>query len=131
MRCIVGRSRDLMGNVGEGVEILQTGDGVRLRLRVKPGGRRQRLIGAYGGALKLEVSAAPEKGRANAAVIRLLSDALGLQRQRVEIVAGVSSQDKVAVLTGCSVEEITARLAAVNIPAGKQSVGNTPVVRGG
>jgi uncharacterized protein YggU (UPF0235/DUF167 family) len=117
--------------VSERVEIFQTGDGVRLRLRVKPGGRHQRLIGAYGGALKLEVSAAPEKGRANAAVIRLLSDALGLQRQRVEIVAGASSQDKVAVLTGCSVEEIMARLASVNIPAGKQSAGNTPVVRGG
>ena len=110
--------------MSEGVEILQTGDGVRLRLRVKPGGRRQRLIGAYGGALKLEVSAAPEKGRANAAVIRLLSDALGLQRQRVEIVAGASSQDKVAVLTGCRVEEITAKLASVNIP-----VRNTPAVQ--
>ncbi len=120
-----------MSNVGEKVEILQTGDDVRLRLRVKPGGRHQRLIGAYGGALKLEVSAAPEKGRANAAVIRLLSDALGLQRNRVEIVAGASSQDKVVVLTGCSVEEITARLASANIPARKRPAGNTPAVRGG
>ena len=44
--------------MSEGVEIRQTGGGIRLRLRVKPGGRRQRLIGAYGGALKLEVRAA-------------------------------------------------------------------------
>jgi uncharacterized protein YggU (UPF0235/DUF167 family) len=110
--------------VSESVEILQAGSGVRLRLRVKPGGRRQRLIGAYGGALKLEVSAAPEKGRANAAVIRLLADALGLQRNQVEIVGGASSQDKTAVLTGCSVEEIAARLASVNIPAG-----NTPAAQ--
>ena len=110
--------------MSERVEILQTGKGVRLRLRVKPGGRHQRLIGAYGGALKLEVSAAPEKGRANAAVIRLLSDVLGLQRSQVEIVAGASSQGKIAVLTGCSVEEIAARLAAVNIPAG-----NTPAAQ--
>ena len=77
-----------------------------------------------GGALKLEVSAAPEKGRANAAVIRLLSDALGLRRNQVEIVAGASSQDKTAVLTGCSVEEIAARLAMSNIPAG-----NTPAAQ--
>jgi len=102
--------------VSEGVEILQTGGGVRLRLRVKPGGRRQRLIGAYGGALKLEVSAAPERGRANAAVIRLLSEALSIRPNQVEIVAGASSQDKVAVLAGCSVEEITNRLAAADIP---------------
>ena len=110
--------------MSERVEIMKTGNGVRLRLRVKPGGRHQRLIGAYGGALKLEVSAAPEKGRANAAVIRLLSDALGLRRNQVEIVAGASSQDKTAVLTGCSVEEIAARLAMSNIPAG-----NTPAAQ--
>ena len=111
--------------MSERVEILQTGNGVRLRLRVKPGGRHQRLIGAYGGALKLEVSAAPEKGRANAAVIRLLSDALGLRRSQVKIVAGASSQDKTAVLIGCSVEEIAAGLASANIPSG-----NTPAAQG-
>ncbi len=104
-----------MSNMGEGVEILETGGGIRLRLRVKPGGRQQRLIGAYGGALKLEVSAAPEKGRANAAVIRLLSETLGIRRNQVELVAGTSSQDKIAVLTGCSIEEISARLRTETI----------------
>ena len=104
--------------MSERVEILQTKNGVRMRLRVKPGGRHQRLIGAYGGALKLEVSAAPEKGRANAAVIRLLSDALGLQRNQVEIVAGASSQDKIVVFSGCNVEEIAVRFASANIQVG-------------
>jgi len=115
--------------VSEGVEILQTGGGVRLRLRVKPGGRQQRLIGAYGGALKLEVSAAPEKGRANSAVIRLLSEFLGIRRDRVEIVAGASSQDKIALLKGCSVEEIKARLASANIPV-MAHPGNRPARQG-
>ena len=114
--------------MSEGVEILQTGKGISLRLRVKPGGRRQQLIGAYGGALKLEVSAAPEKGRANTAVIRLLSEVFGIRRDRVEIVAGASSQDKIAALTGCSVEEITARLAAAAIPVAVG--GNTTMGKG-
>ena len=101
--------------MSEGVEILETGGRIRLRLRVKPGSRRQRLIGAYGGALKLEVSAAPEKGRANAAVIQLLSETLGIRQNQVELVAGTSSQDKIVVLTGCSIEEITAGLRAATI----------------
>ena len=114
--------------MSEGVEILETGGGLRLRLRVKPGGRQQRLIGAYGGALKLEVSAAPEKGRANAAVIRLLSEALGIRRNQVALVAGTSSQDKIAVLTECSVEAITAKLraAAIAVAVG----GNTTTGQG-
>ena len=115
--------------MSEGVEILETRGGLRLRLRVKPGGRQQRLIGAYGGALKLEVSAAPEKGRANEAVVRLLSETLGIRRHQVELVAGTSSQDKIAVLTGCSVEEITTRLASANIPVMAQP-GNRPAGHG-
>ena len=114
--------------MSEGVEILQTGGGIRLRLRVKPGGRRQRLIGAYGGALKLEVRAEPEKGRANTAVIRLLSEVFGIRRDRVEIVAGASSQDKIAVLAGCSAEEVMARLASAGISAAVS--GNTKPGRG-
>ena len=114
--------------MSEGVEILQAGGGIRLRLRVKPGGRRQRLIGAYGGALKLEVRAEPEKGRANTAVIRLLSEVFGIRRDRVEIVAGASSQDKIAVLARCSSEEIMARLASAGIPAAVS--GNTKPGRG-
>ena len=115
--------------MSEGVEIVLAGGGIRLRLRVKPGGRRQRLIGAYGGALKLEVSAAPEKGRANAAVIRLLSEALGIRPNQVEIVAGTASQDKIAVVTGCSVDEIAARLASANIPV-MTHPGNRPAGQG-
>ena len=53
------------------VRIRTKADGVRLRLRVKPGGRADRLIGAHDGALKVEVRAAAERGRANAAVINL------------------------------------------------------------
>ena len=49
------------------VVVREAGGGVRIRLRVKPGAQRDRLIGAYGESLKLEVRAAPERGKANAA----------------------------------------------------------------
>ena len=52
--------------------------GTRLRLRVKPGARRNEIQGPHGGALKLSVTAPPEKGKANRAVLDLLSNALGV-----------------------------------------------------
>ena len=69
--------------------------GTRLRLRVKPGARKTAIVGVHGGALKLAVSAQPEKGKANRAVVQLLAKALGVANSAVTIDAGETSQDKV------------------------------------
>jgi uncharacterized protein (TIGR00251 family) len=69
--------------------------GTRMRLRVKPGARMTAIIGIHGGALKLAVSAPPDKGKANRAVVQLLAKALGVPSSAVTIAAGDASQDKV------------------------------------
>lgn len=102
---------------GDRVIVQEGTGGLRLRLRVKPGGRADRLIGPFDGALKLEVRAAPERGRANDAVVRLLADRLGLSRSDVEVVAGVTSQDKAVSLRGLDAAEVVRRFAAVGIAA--------------
>ena len=48
----------------------------RLRLKVSPGAARTELAGRHGDAWKVRVSAAPERGRANDAVVRLLEGAM-------------------------------------------------------
>jgi uncharacterized protein (TIGR00251 family) len=101
--------------VSDGVELQASNDGVRLRLRVKPGARRQRLVGAHGGALKVEVTAPPERGRANQAVLRLLADTLDLPRQSLELTAGAGSQDKVVLVRGVSTRELRRLLRAAGV----------------
>jgi uncharacterized protein YggU (UPF0235/DUF167 family) len=101
----------------DAVEIIQVKGGFDLRLRVKPGGRRDRLVGAHGGALKVEVRAAPERGRANLAVEQLLARELGLARSEVEITTGSASQDKRVRLVGCSAEGLVERLARSGVLA--------------
>lgn len=78
------------------LELTPTASGTRLRLRVKPGARKTAIVGIHGGALKLAVAAAPEKGKANRAVVKLLAATLGLPTSAVTITSGESSQDKVA-----------------------------------
>jgi uncharacterized protein (TIGR00251 family) len=80
------------------LELAETAGGVRLRLRVKAGGRRNAILGAHGGALKLTVTAAPEKGKANRAVLALLSKALEIPASSLEILSGTSSPDKVVLV---------------------------------
>lgn len=77
----------------------------RLRLRVSPGARRSEVVGRHGDAWKLRVAAAPERGRANDEVERLLAEQLGLPRTGVEIVAGHTGQDKVVQLSGIAADQ--------------------------
>lgn len=72
----------------------------RLRLRVTPGAGRAAVVGRYGDGWKVRVTAAPEHGRANEAVLRLLSAALGLPRNALTLVSGHGARDKIVELTG-------------------------------
>jgi uncharacterized protein YggU (UPF0235/DUF167 family) len=69
-------------------------------------------VGVHGGALKLSVTAAAERGKANHEVIELLAGTLGLPIDAVTIVKGKTSQDKVVeiALSVAAVCEILAKL---------------------
>jgi uncharacterized protein len=83
----------------------------RLRLRVSPGARRTELAGRYGEAWRVRVSAAPERGRANEAVVGLLAERLGVPRTSLSVVSGQTSRDKVVELRGLGHDEVERRLA--------------------
>ena len=63
-----------------------------------PGASRTEIAGARGDRLKIRVAAPPEKGKANRALVRFLSDWLGVRE--IEIVAGASSAEKTVRIRG-------------------------------
>lgn len=83
-----------------------------LRLRVVPGTSRPGIVGRYGEAWKLRVSAPAEAGKANEAVLDLLAETLELPRRDLEVTAGRNSRDKTVSLQGLSHDAAEARLAA-------------------
>ena len=84
----------------------------RLRLRVAPGAARPGVVGRHGSSWKVRVAAAPERGRANEAVLTLIADVLELPRASVSLVSGASSRDKIVELTGVGPEETDRMLAS-------------------
>jgi len=86
----------------------QDGEGVLIDVHVQPGARRDQVVGAYGGALKLAVQAPPEKGRANKAVVKLMARVLGLRRSDVAIVRGETGRRKVVRVAGVTVDRVRA-----------------------
>jgi uncharacterized protein (TIGR00251 family) len=101
----------------DAVVVRATREGVRLRLRVKAGARIDRLMGAHSGSLKLEVGAAPERGKANDAVVKLLAKCLGLPRSSVVIAAGPTSRNKTAVIRNRGAKEVVHLLFSLGVPA--------------
>ena len=77
----------------------------RLELHVVPGARRPGVVGRHGAAWKIRVTAPPEAGRANQAVLGLLAETLRLPRRALAIVAGHASRDKVVACNGLSAAE--------------------------
>ena len=89
----------------------------RLAVRVAPGASNAGVVGRHGEAWKVRVAAAPERGRANDAVVRLIAGAAGLGEREVRVVSGHGARDKILELTGITREELERRLHA----AGKDS----------
>lgn len=85
-----------------------------MRLRVSPGSGRAEIVGRHGDAWKVRVTAAPEHGRANDAVIRLMADTLSLPLSAVTIVSGHGARDKIVELTGVGPGLIERRLASAS-----------------
>jgi uncharacterized protein len=93
-----------------------TAASTRVRLRVSPGSGRAAIVGRHGDAWKVRVTAAPEQGRANEAVLRLVAAALALPRSALTLVSGHSGRDKVVELTGITAALADRRLSSAASP---------------
>jgi uncharacterized protein (TIGR00251 family) len=92
------------------VPIAEHAEGLVLPVRAQPGARRNGIQGEQNGALKVTVTAPPEDGRANAALVEVLRKELGLKRSQVELLAGATSRDKRFLIRGLTRAELEAKL---------------------
>ena len=72
----------------------------QLKVKVVPGSSRNQIVGWLGDALKIKVTAPPEKGKANEAVVELLANRLSISTDEITIESGHSSPSKVLAITG-------------------------------
>ena len=76
-----------------------------MRLRVQPGARRDAVVGTVtetdGSArLKVVLTAAPEGGRANAALVALLAKRWKVPKSAIDITQGTSNRRKTILVAG-------------------------------
>jgi len=68
------------------------------------------IVGWQDTTLRLRVTAPPVDGAANAAVTRLLAEALGVPPASISVVSGLHGRSKIVEITGLGRAEIQHRL---------------------
>lgn len=86
-------------------------DGALLAVKVQPRASRNKIGGALGNELRIQVTAPPVDAAANEALVRLLAETLDCPRSRVELVRGHASRHKLLKLHAISGEEALAKLS--------------------
>jgi uncharacterized protein (TIGR00251 family) len=92
--------------------------GTALTIRVTPRARRTEVAGVLeDGTLRIRVAAPPVEGKANAALTDFLAKALGVRKNRIEIVAGEKGLDKLVSISEMSPAEAQDRLTRLIVDA--------------
>ncbi|MHC4986736.1 MAG: DUF167 domain-containing protein [Planctomycetota bacterium] len=87
--------------------------GVIVPVKVVPGSSRDKIAGVLGDCLKITTAAAPEKGKANAAVIKTLAKALGVSARDVKLISGPTNPRKEFLVVGAIIEDVRKALAGL------------------
>jgi len=85
-------------------------EGTILPVRAHPGARRNEIRGHHGGMLKVSVTQAPEKGKANKAVVALLAKQLSLRKSQIELLSGETTAQKRFLIRGIAPAELLQRI---------------------
>ncbi|MCA9183800.1 MAG: DUF167 domain-containing protein [Planctomycetales bacterium] len=68
--------------------------GVILPVRATPSANRNAITGIHDGMLKITLTAPPDDGRANAAIVALLAKSLKISKSRVQLLSGATQRQK-------------------------------------
>jgi hypothetical protein len=92
------------------MEIHETGSALLFRAKIVPGSSKTAIAGEFDGMLKVKVSAPPEKGKANAALLDCLGKILGVKRNNITITSGQTNPVKTISVEGINKHELLEKL---------------------
>ncbi len=75
-------------------------------VHVQPRAKKTEIVGMHGNAVKIRLQSPPVDGAANEELIRLLSKKLGVRRNDVELIGGVSSRRKRIRINGLTASDV-------------------------
>lgn len=87
------------------IPLTESNEGILIPLLVQPGARRQVIVGEHAGRLKVAVTQVAEQGKANDAVIALLSKSWKIAKGRIVILRGHQGREKLIAIQDLSLAQ--------------------------
>lgn len=81
-----------------------------LNVKVVPGASRDQIAGRLGNDIKVQVSAPPEGGEANKAVIDVLAEALEIRSYQIKLIRGHYQPRKAIQISGMTLDQVEEKL---------------------
>jgi uncharacterized protein len=76
------------------LNVKEIDSGVEFNVLAKPKAGRNEISGFHDGAVRISVTAVPEKGKANSAIIKILTKVLKVPASNISILSGDTSRQK-------------------------------------
>jgi len=92
------------------LQIESTEGGVIFTVKVVPGSSRTGVSGMLNRMVKIKISAAPEKGKANQCLIKFLAKKLGVKKSAISVISGLTNPIKKVEVLGISAETLVMKL---------------------
>jgi len=87
-------SENALGGTKNNIKMIRRQNAVVFCVKVIPSSSRTSFAGVQNGMLRIKLSAAPQKGRANQALVDFLADKLGVKKKFITITSGLFSKVK-------------------------------------
>jgi uncharacterized protein (TIGR00251 family) len=97
----------------EDLKISQISNGINFQVKVVPASSKTCFEGLYGDMLKVKLSAAPEKGKANEALVDFIAEKLGIKKKFIKVVSGQTSKTKKIAVEQITAQEFLEKLKTV------------------
>jgi uncharacterized protein len=98
------------------IAIVSHSEGAILSIVAQPGSKRNAVLGERAEALRIAVTAPPDKGKANAAIQSVLAETLGCKTAQVVLISGATSRQKRFLIRGIDPEALRKRVDSVLMP---------------
>jgi uncharacterized protein (TIGR00251 family) len=91
-------------------KIREVDGGVVFFAKIVPGSSKTAVCGLFDRMVKIKVSAAPEKGKANQCLVEFLAKQLDVKKNAVSIISGQTNPVKQVQVLGISAESLVKKL---------------------
>ena len=81
---------------------------IKISIKVQPNSNRNEVVGVVNGVWKIKIAAPPDKGKANKELVDFLSELLDIKKDRINILRGQTSHNKIVEIEGLSAETLSA-----------------------